>query len=543
MNVTNEEKIRTPARAWQPHRANFVVLFCSLMFAGCVYEVDTTIDLPDADPGDGVCTRIVPPGTESIPGRCSLRAAIQEANAGLGREIIELPAGEYSLDLPVERGGGSLVLRDSVRIQGVGSNASVIRMSRHSGLEIAAGAVELNHLALTRSEFGGLIVSGGAAELNYVTLRDNTALGGRGGGLTIGPSASATVRHSSIINNQAAFGGGINNAGTLVLEYSTVANNRANRTAGVHNVGTLIATAVTISGNANYSATSGLNGAYYGSETSKAMMMNVTITGNVGMGGDRAAGLYIAEGGELAIHNSVVADNVGQRDDRLGMLAANDCTGRLHPDSSYTLIEDATGCVIPDRSTFVTDMAAPLGALVDNGGPTWTHLPLTAPIVDGGPAPGASRYACSTYDQRGVPRARASGGLCELGAVERNLTDSFITQFVLVNAASGADIRPLRHGDLLTLAALPPQLSIRAEVSGKTGSVVFDYDGTTSIRTDNLAPYAIASDDNGRFLPFPIEVGEQQLSTQHTLRATPYTAPGGAGYAGGSLGITFEVRP
>ncbi len=50
-----------------------------------VFEVDTELDSIDADPGDGDCA--------DAESRCSLRAAIMEANALPGRQRIELPAG------------------------------------------------------------------------------------------------------------------------------------------------------------------------------------------------------------------------------------------------------------------------------------------------------------------------------------------------------------------------------------------------------------------------------------------------------------------
>ncbi len=53
-----------------------------------VLTVTTTSDTDDVSPGDGICE------TASGGGSCSLRAAVQEANA-LGRASIVLPAGTY----------------------------------------------------------------------------------------------------------------------------------------------------------------------------------------------------------------------------------------------------------------------------------------------------------------------------------------------------------------------------------------------------------------------------------------------------------------
>lgn len=62
--------------------------------AGAPLQVNSTADAVDAHPGDGVCA--------TAPGNriCTLRAAIQEANARGGPQTIRLPAGVYTLALP-----------------------------------------------------------------------------------------------------------------------------------------------------------------------------------------------------------------------------------------------------------------------------------------------------------------------------------------------------------------------------------------------------------------------------------------------------------
>src|SRR5687768_12251788 len=55
------------------------------------FPVNTTFDGTDATPGDAVCA--------TATGTCSLRAAIQEANATGGGDTVALPAGTYTLTL------------------------------------------------------------------------------------------------------------------------------------------------------------------------------------------------------------------------------------------------------------------------------------------------------------------------------------------------------------------------------------------------------------------------------------------------------------
>ncbi|MCZ6695774.1 MAG: CSLREA domain-containing protein, partial [Acidobacteria bacterium] len=67
-----------------------VSAFPSLVFAA-TFTVDSTADEVDATPGDGICA--------TAGGACTLRAAVQEANADIAIDTIDLPAGIYSFSL------------------------------------------------------------------------------------------------------------------------------------------------------------------------------------------------------------------------------------------------------------------------------------------------------------------------------------------------------------------------------------------------------------------------------------------------------------
>ncbi|MBA7659247.1 hypothetical protein ES703_67221 [subsurface metagenome] len=60
---------------------------------GSTFTVNSTDDATDVNPGDGVA--------ETAPGNgiCTLRAAIQEANALAGPDTINLPANTYTLSI------------------------------------------------------------------------------------------------------------------------------------------------------------------------------------------------------------------------------------------------------------------------------------------------------------------------------------------------------------------------------------------------------------------------------------------------------------
>src|ERR687895_796666 len=62
--------------------------------AALPFTVNNTRDEVDTNPGNGQCQ------TFSGAGQCSLRAAIQEANASLGHDTINILPGVYELEVP-----------------------------------------------------------------------------------------------------------------------------------------------------------------------------------------------------------------------------------------------------------------------------------------------------------------------------------------------------------------------------------------------------------------------------------------------------------
>lgn len=56
------------------------------------FIVNNTADVPDANPGDGICNPL-----NALPGTCTLRAAVMEANANPGEHQILVATGTYTL--------------------------------------------------------------------------------------------------------------------------------------------------------------------------------------------------------------------------------------------------------------------------------------------------------------------------------------------------------------------------------------------------------------------------------------------------------------
>src|SRR5437660_359344 len=86
------------------------------------FTVDSTLDAVDAHPGDGVCA--------TATNVCTLRAAIQEANALAGADTINVPAGMYTLSIPGsfedEAATGDLDITDDLTLIGAGARSTII---------------------------------------------------------------------------------------------------------------------------------------------------------------------------------------------------------------------------------------------------------------------------------------------------------------------------------------------------------------------------------------------------------------------------------
>jgi hypothetical protein len=117
------------------------------------------------------------------------------------------------------------------------------------------------------------------------------------------------------------------------------------------------------------------------------------------------------EGPAVTMSNTVIVNN--QSPAGAGCIA---CESTLIS-QGYNL-EDGDSCPL-DRPGDLPNADPLLGTLTDNGGPTWTHLPLAgSPVIDAGSCPDL------TADQRGSPRPvdllylPNAVDACDIGAVE-----------------------------------------------------------------------------------------------------------------------------
>lgn len=438
------------------------------------FNVTTTLDGADINPGDGICRSNV--GT-----RCTLRAAIQEANALMGVDTINVPAGTYILT----RSGfddtginGDLDINSTLIINGAGQNSTVIdgndldrvfhitgsfkvvmrnltvQNGNQTGTGLGGGGImnfggilSLATVTLTSNqanEPGGGLSSTGTATLNQVTISDNVSTTGGG----ISNSGTLNLTHSHINGNYGTVGtgGGIANAygnmtitfttisnnvvttsgsggglailgGTTKVENSTIhGNNATGQGGGVHVIFDAVVTFVnsTISGN-----TTGASGGGITVTGGTVSFASVTITENTDVG-------IRHDGGVVQIKNSILGGNLG----------VGDCLGTLES-LAYNLIQTATCTITGDTTGNVVGVSPDLAPLTSVGGcgfgdtgPTPIHCPnMTSPVLDAANPAGCTDFngVMLSTDQRGPgpyhSRHYEYGGFgrCDIGAIEINL--------------------------------------------------------------------------------------------------------------------------
>jgi gliding motility-associated-like protein/CSLREA domain-containing protein len=198
-------------------RAVALLILALPLAVSAQYVVDTPADMPDANPGDGICS--------TTSGDCSLRAAVEEATASGAAATISVPADSYAIT------EGHLVISTEVEITGASARTTFLDAtgnSRHfrvtatgsltiQDVELLNGFRSGNHGGAIKNDgildmldvsvrscsvfgtnatpsYGGAIYNGSVATINAVTFQDchstggsgNSGAGGGGGGCGAG---------------------------------------------------------------------------------------------------------------------------------------------------------------------------------------------------------------------------------------------------------------------------------------------------------------------------------------------------------------------
>lgn len=406
------------------------LLAAAAVLSGCApaaasaadFVVDTAVDATDGDVGDGRCA------SATAGGGCTLRAAIQEANAAGGASTVTVPAGWYRLTIaPVPQAGsaadkeaanGDLDLNADIALRGAGVGRTIIDGGGIDRVfETGTGvSTQLSDLTVTGGDstagesqeinLGGGIHNKSGIVLDRVELVANTADGG--GGMFSIPGTKPIVRDSLIAGNTAVEGGGLRIDSGATIINTTITGNRlvaiAPDSIPQKPVGAVVLVVDEIAG---------YGGGIDHRGGSLLTIVNSTITGNHAIkgGGGLAAGqTYTPVSdqlplGRVTLRNTIIAGNTSE-------------AGPLDCRTNEVPFESLGHNIDTDRSCFLTGrgdrpgLDPRLAPLADNGGPTRTLALLPAsPAIDAGDTEG-----CPRADARGIARPQGAG--CDIGAFE-----------------------------------------------------------------------------------------------------------------------------
>ena len=386
--------------------------------------VNSVQDAVDDAPGDGICA--------TAEGLCTLRAAVQEANARPGKDLISLPGGTYELTL--EGAGedlaatGDLDVLEDLRIRGEGREQVVIDgmgWDRVIDTQLQSPvAIELVSLTIRDGAPPGNFASGGGIDLvkgslwlSSVAVLNSSA--DRGGGVAVFDGDFLLIEDSLIAGNSAIHsGGGVSSFIAVTVNRTRMTGNHASLGGGIHVAdGALIVNDSTFDAN-----TAEDNGGGITTFRSPATLTNVTLSGNVAEIPNKDAGASLGNGSSLSF--VTITGNVG-----VGLGGTNNTVtvensviagnGQDCATDRFTILGTSPRLDSDGSCGFSITADPRLESLADNGGPTPTHA-----LGGGSSAIDAARGACLAADQRGIRRPQ--GSACDLGAFE--LVDAPVQQ-------------------------------------------------------------------------------------------------------------------
>jgi len=366
--------------------------------AAATFTVNSTADIGDANTANPACA--------TAGGACTLRAAIDQANASVGPDAISLPAGTYQLTGAAgddANASGDLDIDDNDGIDATTINGAGARTTRIVGTgsdRVVDSVDDSEHFSIS-----GVAISGG---------------GGVDEGGGIFAAGTLDLKNASVVGNRSNATGSISNEGGGIfinigahLSNVTISGNVAARATGntfgpqgggVFDNGSPTSSFVnvTISGNTAVGAGAQGGGVFYNADPNSTTYTNVSLVGNsVSGSGSEAGGIFVND--ELTLKNTIVALN------RVGASIGNcELNDTLH--SAGHNLEEGTDCAFGGPGDLQNSNPL-LGPLADNGGPVNTRA-----LLAGSPAIDAGALGCPATDARGV--ARPQGASCDIGAFE-----------------------------------------------------------------------------------------------------------------------------
>ena len=381
------------------------------------FSINSAYDVNDLEPGNGLCVAYLIVFPPFVLPFCTLRAAIEETNGLPGPDTINIPSGNYRLDInginEDRASTGDLDITDTLLIKGKGVHQTYIDgngLDRVFDISDPNAKITIEHLTISNGNLppnlpadhkgGGGIRNRGDLTLRNVALENNLVNGSSwddsGGGLL--NISNCLLKNSTIKENHASTGGGIYNGpdGTLTISSSTINNNDSLSGGGLTNEGTAKIINTTISGNRINTGVHPFGGGIY--NISELEILQSTITNNT----SKSQGGGVSNEGSLHMTNTIVAGN-----------ANTNCYLTQPIESLGNNLEDDNSCLLNTSSDIINTFPK-LDSLQNHGGPTLTHgLLIGSPAVDRG----QNLISIGiTTDQRGV--RRPDGRDFDIGAFE-----------------------------------------------------------------------------------------------------------------------------
>lgn len=319
-------------------------LFTSQQLLAMTFTVDDTADAVDAAPGDGLCA--------TAGGTCTLRAAVQEANAWPGADVIRLQPGKtYTLTLhganENKAATGDLDILDDVTINGAGAsndpnspnfaNATIIDgdgADRVLDILNPAASVIVSGVIVKHGQLNGSNVTGaGINNAGNLTINDSLITsndfgqlqgGGGGGGIAIS-QGTLTINHSNISGNRASGFAGINvSQGKVDITDSSIIGNQSQGSGGGMGInnGTVTITNSTISANSGGSPGGEGGGINNGGNLT---LIGSTVDNNTGVA--QGGGIANVGTGTINVVNSSIIDNTAEQGNGGGILSVSNGNG------------------------------------------------------------------------------------------------------------------------------------------------------------------------------------------------------------------------
>ncbi len=345
-----------------------------LVAAGDITLDPVQADAAAANAGDGFC--------EDNEGRCTLRAAVEEANALGGSRTVSMPDGLFRLDQ------GPIIITGDITLIGLGVGVSEVLADGAQRLfDVAPGArLTLLGLTLTGDEYvgdvGGLIRNDGELIVEDALLQNGDSTNGG----AIYSTGTLTVRRSTFTNNNAsaggASGGAVSNLGSASIENSLLIANEASSGGA-------------ISSNPGGGATLSL--------------LHATLTGNRAR--SIGAALFDEFSGQpmATLENTILAGNTAANPGGGG------CLNEVVSVGGNLVNDDLEGCPYTPGPGDLVDVDPRLepAVVLDNG------RIVLEPRADS-PAVDALAGPCIATDLRNLDRPQG-GPACDIGAFERGI--------------------------------------------------------------------------------------------------------------------------